>query len=232
MAAAVEGEKIRFRSLQPGRHVNLVWIGGEVDEGALLEREQRRPGITVVPVLRHGVEPGLAGGRVFDLDCGDRESVNRKQQVHGRVGGRVTRHLPGDGEPVLAVEPVQLVVEPVRGLEIGQAKRLAVELEAVTQHVERSLDLQFFHECLDQHLLQRLAVQLLHLRPKLRLGFRNERDHPRRKQRPLLVPLGKVATRPTALGDENVFDMGFEGGFGGLGGHGMRQEIRLSCFVY
>ena len=47
MAASVEGKEVRALAHQPSGHLDLVRIGGEVDQGASLEAEQRDAGIAV-----------------------------------------------------------------------------------------------------------------------------------------------------------------------------------------
>ena len=60
----------RKRVPSPARRV-VMWtssgFGGEVDEGAALEAEERRVGVAVLLVLADGVVPGLAGHRVLEL---------------------------------------------------------------------------------------------------------------------------------------------------------------------
>jgi hypothetical protein len=54
----------------------------------------------------------------------------------------MTEHLSRDNQMVLRVERQNLVIEPVRGLQVGQPKGLAVELEAVPQHVQRAFEVE------------------------------------------------------------------------------------------
>ena len=84
-------------------------------------------------------------------------------------------------------------------LEIGQAEGLAVELEAVPQHMQRALGVQFLDQRCDQQRLQPRPVQRPHLRPELGLGFLNEGEHARREQRPLVVPLRVPACQPARV---------------------------------
>ena len=73
----------------------------------------------MVLVLPHGMAPALAGARVLELTGGDRQPVNREHQIQGVVFAWVAEHLARKGELVLRVERHHLVVEPVRGLEVG-----------------------------------------------------------------------------------------------------------------
>ena len=93
----------------------------------------------------------------------------------------MARHLTGDREAVQLVERQNLVVEPVRGLECGEPENLAVELEAVPQYMQRSLEIKLLDESGDEQLLQTIGMQPAHLAPKLRLCRFEESAHPRRK---------------------------------------------------
>ena len=122
--AAVEGQKAGPIARQTGSHVDLVGIGGEVDQGALAEREDGRVGVAVVLVLPHGAAPGLAGHGVLQLAGGHRQAVEREDQVHGRAAAGVARHLAGDRQLVARELRLGLRVQAVRGLEVGQAEVL------------------------------------------------------------------------------------------------------------
>ena len=135
-------------------------------------------------------------------------------------------HLPRDGEPVPLELLQHLVVRAVGGLEEGEAESFPVELEAVPQHVERALGVQFLHQDREQERLQARAVQRAHLGPELRLRFPDERERLRRKQRPRAVPFRPLAAPPGAALDKKILGAGFEGALGGLGGHGGDQGFR------
>ena len=105
------------------------------------------------------------------------------------------------------------------GLEIGEAEGLAVELEAVPQHVECALGVQFLDQCCQQQRLKPGSVQCPHLGPELELRVRDERKHLRWKERTLLVPFGVAAGRPTAARQQDIRDVGLEGVLVGLAGH-------------
>ena len=90
--------------------------------------------------------PALAGARILQLAGGYRQAVQREHQIDGVVLARMAEHLPRDREPILLVERQHLVIETMRGLEGREPEGLAVELEAVPQHVQRALEV----ELLDQ----------------------------------------------------------------------------------
>ena len=67
----VERQEIGRGSGQPGGHQNRLGIGGEMDQGAALEREDRLARIPVPLVLAARVLDGLTAKRVFQFDRGD-----------------------------------------------------------------------------------------------------------------------------------------------------------------
>ena len=163
--ALVEGEEARLLARQARRHVDLVGVGGEVDQGALLESEDRGVGVAVLPVLPHGAPPGLTGHRVLELAGGHRQAVEREDQIHGRAATGMARHLARDRELVARELLKGLRVQTVRRLEPRQPERLAVELEPVAQHVERALEVELPHQRLDDQRLEIVAVQPGHRFP-------------------------------------------------------------------
>ncbi len=216
MAAAVEGQEDRARAAQPRGHVDFVGVSGKVDQGARLEREQRRARVAVLLVLPHGVAPVLAGAGILELAGRHRQAVHREQQIHRVVLARMAGHLARDRELVLVVERQHLVVQPVRRLEVREAEGLAVELEAVPQYVQRALEVELLDQRTDQQLLQSRGVQGTHLGPELRLRRLQEGAHPRGKERALDVPFRICAGLPTALLVQHFLDVCLEGALVGL----------------
>ena len=104
-------------------------------------------------VLLHGVPPVLAGAGVLELAGRDRQTVHREEQIDRVVLAGMAGHLARDRQPVLGVERQHLVVQPVRGLEVGQPEGLAVELEAVAQDVQRAFEVQLLHQRLEEQSL-------------------------------------------------------------------------------
>ena len=72
---------------------DLVGVGGEVDEGATLEAEERRVGVAVLLVLADGVAPVLAGHRVLEFAHRHRHAVEHEDEVERVALARVARHL-------------------------------------------------------------------------------------------------------------------------------------------
>ena len=95
-AAPVERKEARLFLRQARRHMDLVGVGGEVDQGALAELEDGSVGVAVLLVLPHGAAPGLARHRILELAGGYRQAVEREDQVHGCAAAGVTRDLPRD----------------------------------------------------------------------------------------------------------------------------------------
>ncbi len=89
MAAAVERQEVRRLSAEPGGHVHLVRIGGEVHQRPRLELEERRPRVAVLLVLPHRVPPVLARAGILQLAGGDGQAVD------GEDAGPPCRCLPG-----------------------------------------------------------------------------------------------------------------------------------------
>ena len=79
----VERKKMGRSSGQTGCHQHRFGIGGEMDEGAPLECEDRVARVAVLLVLPARVLHGLAGQRVLQFDRGDRDTVEAQRHVEG-----------------------------------------------------------------------------------------------------------------------------------------------------
>ncbi len=141
----------------------------------------------------------------------------------------MTEHLARDGELVLAVERQHLVVQPVRWLEVREAEGLAVELEAVPQHVQRAFEVEFLDQRTDQQLLQYGGVQGTHLGPELGLRLLQEGAYPRGEERALDIPLRVRAGVPAALLVQHFLDVHLEGALVGLAAHLSSLLIAPPC---
>ena len=111
----------------------------------------------------------------------------------------VTRHLPRHGELILRIQFQHIRRQRVGWFEVSQPEQLAVELEAVAQHMQAAFDVQLLAQRVEQHGLQVAAVLRGHLGPQLGLGGFDESKHPCREQRPRLVPFGIGAGLPTTI---------------------------------
>jgi hypothetical protein len=225
IAPPVERQEMRFLPRQPGRHVNLVRIGGKMHQRPLLEIEHRRARVPVLFVLPHRVPPTLARAGILQPDGRHRQPVHREHHVQRPVVPRMARHLPGHGQSVFSKLLQDFVVRAVRGLEIREAERLSVKLEPVPQHMQRAFGVQFLDQRAEHHCLQPVRVKPPHLAPELRLRVRDECEHLRREQPPFLVPLRIAAGLPAAARRNDFLNVDLESALCGLAEH-------LLCGVY
>ena len=79
-----------------------------------------------------------------------RHAVEREDEVDRVALARVTRRLPRDGQLVALEAREGVRVEAVRRREVREAERPTVELEAVSQHVERAIEVELPRELLDE----------------------------------------------------------------------------------
>src|SRR5207244_5193232 len=103
-----------------------------------------------------------------------------------------------------------------RWLEISEAKRLAVKLEPMPEHVERAFRIQFLDQRAEEQLFQPSGVQRFHLGPQFRLSVLDECENLRREQGPILIPLRIAAGLPAAASEQDFLNVGLEGTFVGL----------------
>ena len=156
---------------------------------------------------------------ILQLTGRDRQAVQREHEIDGVVLARMTENLPRDRKLVLLVERQHLIIERMRGLKGGEPESLAVELEPVPQHVQRTLEGEFLDQRSKQQFLQPIAVQRAHVGPEPSLGRFEESTNLRREQRSLDVPLGVGAGLPAARVEQRLLDVGLEGVFIGLVAH-------------
>lgn len=83
--------------------MDFVRVGGEVDEGALLEAEQRRVGIAILLVLTNGALPGLTGHRILEFAGRHRDAIEREQQIDLAARAGMAARLPRHRE-LIALE--------------------------------------------------------------------------------------------------------------------------------
>ena len=229
LAPPVERQELRLGARKPRRHVDLVRVGSEVHEGADFEAKQRRTWIPVLLVLAHRMSPALAAARILQLTGGDRQTVQREHEIDGVVLARMAEHLSREGKLVLLVERQHLIIETVRRLEGGEPEGLAVKLEAVPQHVQRSLEVEFLDQRREQQVLQPIAVQRAHAGPEPRLGRFKEAANLCGEQRPLDLPLGVGPGLPAARTEQRLRDVGLEGAFVGLIAQSHGRKIGIDC---
>ena len=174
VTASIERQEAGPLALQPRGHVDFFCVGGEMDEGALLESEQPCVGIPILSVLADRALPGLAGHRVLELAGRNRDAVEREQQVDLVALAGMAARLPHHRELVARESPQRVLVEPMRRLEVGEPERRPVEPEPVAQHVQRTLVVQLLCQRFDDSRLQLILVKSAHLVPLLALSVAHE----------------------------------------------------------
>ena len=142
VAAPVEGQEARSVTGKPRRHQHRLGIHGEVDQGAPLEGEDRRPRVAVRAVLPAGVRDRLSGERVLQFQGGDRNAVDAQRHVERLLGVRREAKLARDAGAVGGVARVQLRVQIVRGLEERRVQGPAVALEPVPERRQGAVRVQ------------------------------------------------------------------------------------------
>ena len=150
VAAAVERQEARARAGEARRHVDLVGVGGEVDQGAPLEAEERRVGVAVLLVLADGVRARSWPVMGFlSSHRRHRHAVEREDEVERVALARVARRLPRDGQLVAPEAREGVRVEAVRRREVRETERAPGEAEAVAQHLDRALEVELARELRD-----------------------------------------------------------------------------------
>ena len=226
IAALVEGQKARGRARQPGGHPHGFGIDGKVNQRAPLELKDGRPRIPVALVLPAGILNGLPRERVLQLQGGDRDAVQAERQIQGLFGIGREAQLPGDAHAVCRVAGVQLRVQLMGRLEVGDAQVAAVALEAVPQGRQSALIVHPFAE-VGQHLLARLPAKLgFQLGPFIRLRLADEVENSSGKDGAVAVK-AFVGNGDIAVCQQVRLNNGLEGGFGG-GVHGAACSV-MSC---
>ena len=218
VAALVEGQKARGRARQPGGHLHGFGIDGEMNQGAPLERKNRRLRVSVALILPVGILHSLPSEWILQLKGCDGNAVHAEHHIQGlfRTGQEV--QLPGDADPVRRVAGLKLQVQFVSCLEVGDAQGAAIALEAVTQDCQSAPAIHPLAE-VSKDLLARLLTKLIfQLGPFVWLGFTDEVERGSGED-------GAVAVKAViGNGDITVVQQvrlndGLEGGFGG-GVHG------------
>ena len=169
VVATVEGQEVGFLATEPCCHPYLVRVHREMDQGALLEREQQIAPVALVLVLVYRMSGALTGQRVLEFGGDDGDAVDRKGHVDDAATVLAVRLLHYRGESNLTSDREQVPGVALRGLrihgcirpEIGHAEGLAIAFESMAQDVKRALEFQLLREVV-QHGYDRL-------RPKKRL---------------------------------------------------------------
>ena len=169
VAAAVERQEAGGVPGEPRGHPHRFGVRGEVHEGAPLEGKDRRLRVTVLAVLPASVGDRLPGERVLQFHGGDRYAVDAQRHVERLLRPRREAELARDAGAVGGVARLQLLVEPVRGLEERRAQRPAVALEPVPERRQGAVRVHPLAQ-IGQNLLAGLRPQQrFQARPLLRL---------------------------------------------------------------
>jgi len=202
---------------KPGRHVDFFRISSKMNQRPLLEVKQRSAWIAIILKLPDCVTPGLPCSGILELDRRNRKPVQCENHIQCPIVARMARDLPRNREPVLGIKLRDLWVGSMRRFEIRKAKCLSIELEPVTQNMERALCVQFLDQRGKDHRLQPAAVKRHHLSPKLRLRFLDEGNQISREKCPILVPMRIAALGPSTGREEDFLYIALKGSFGRLG---------------
>ncbi len=170
----VERQEGRVLPRQARGHVDLVGVDGEVDQRALLERQQQVARVAVAAVLRHGVPHRLAGQRVLEFGRGHGQPVDEERQIEFGGVDIAVAQLPRDRQSILAVQLHRLGGQTAGGPGIGQLDSHAVVGDAAPQHVERSPRVQLFGQPRQELDLDRGAVDNGQPGPLVRLRVPHE----------------------------------------------------------
>ena len=236
VAAAVEGQEVGLPSSQPGGHPYLVRVHREVDQGALLEREQQVAPVALVLVLAYRVGGALPGQRVLEFGGDDGDAVDGEGHVDDaaavlalrRLHDRGEGDLARNGQPVGGVILGGLRVHARVGPEIRHAERLAVTLETVAQDVQRALDLEFLGQVVQNGGGGLRPQQRLERLPFGRLALFQEAANVVGKEGEGLVEGVRIALFVTAGTGQSGFDRRFEVAFG-VAGHGVNLPAGKGC---
>ncbi len=106
---------------------------------ASFELKQRRRWFAIVLILLHGIAPTLPGAWILQFTGRHRHTIHCKQQIHRIVLAGMARHLSHHRQLVFIGQREYVIVQTMRGFEIGEAKGFAIKLEAVPQNLQSAL---------------------------------------------------------------------------------------------
>ena len=134
-AAHVEGQKDRGVLVEPGGHVDLFQVHGEVDDAPCLESEEARLGAAGLAVLQYGVVVRLPGGVALEFKGHYGKAVQEDHQIDALVVR--SPNLLHHGEDVVVIQPVQRLVERGGGPGVHQVDVPVGDLHAVFQRLHQ-----------------------------------------------------------------------------------------------
>src|SRR5690606_15656873 len=150
---------------------------------------------------------------VLQLDRRDRQTVQEQDEIDRMVFTRNEPHLPHDNQTILPVSLCGVRVEGSGRREVGEADGPAIELQAVTQELQRADSAAELLERLQGCGLELTTMLLFELGPELRLCVLDEGDDVRGVECAAAIVVSGTACYPSAL-DQCCFDGGLESVFG------------------
>ena len=136
-APPVERQEPGLRAEELGGNEHLVRVHGEVGEAPRVG-EERLARVPVGPVLVDRVPDVLAGERVLEFGGEDGDAVQEEREIDALFALLAEMELADDREEIGGVEALELLVQPARRAEVGEAELAARVPDAVSEYVERS----------------------------------------------------------------------------------------------
>jgi hypothetical protein len=223
VVAHIERYKAGAFPLQTGGHPNLIAADGKMHQGPALELEQRFvtiggrvAGRAVVAILGHGVAHVL-GEIGFEFDGGDRQAVDKQDQVDGVVGFvAAIAELAYHATAHLAIAGHGGGVQALGRFELAHLEAGIDMLKPPAQHGQGAIGVEGLGEPFEQHGTAVIAMQAAHFGPFFGLRLAQPVDDIRRIQRQLAVIVAAGACKP-AMGRQMGDDLIFEGAFAMFG---------------
>ena len=234
--AAVEWEEPRGLAFKFGAEAHLVVVYREMDEAAS-ELKELLARVAVALVLLDRVLDRLLGEAVLELEGGDRQSVDEKAQVEGKLDvAAAVPELSSHAEAVQRVEVFRLLV--IRGRRaVEEVESVRTVSDAVAEHVYGSALAYLTPEAREEVAPCRAVVVETEGGGDIGLGCAEEGGKLREVDAELAVVVGGIAAEPAGAiagrafvhavllrrlaraACEGCADEGLEASFGGVGGH-------------
>ena len=212
-ATPVEGEKVRRRARQAGRHEYRLGVHGKMHQRAALECEDRLARVAVLLVLPACILDPLARERILQLQRGHWNAVQAQRDIERLLGVWREMELAGQSQAIRGIAGCEFWIQLVRRLEVRRMKRSTIALEPVSQRRERTVGVHPLAQIAEDLLARLVAVQRLQLAPLRRLGLADEGEDPVGEDRTLAVE-AVAGNGNVAVLEQMHLDHGLEGGFG------------------
>lgn len=136
VVTSIEREEMRAFSAQASGHVGAIGIDGKMDESPFSELKDEIVWVPVVLVLVFGMFPVLAGHRVLEFKCDDRNPIQTENYIERVVVFWRIFQLPGYGQGIVMVTLYCLGVQAAGRSGEGDLEEFSVTLESMTKHRE------------------------------------------------------------------------------------------------